>query len=228
MHKKINLLEKLQTFYRAWKQLENWPTAVNLRLRSNCPRLRLLSFRNGMLLACRGATQDWDVINGLALSGEYKPALDFLSECAGQTVVLDLGANIGVFSLLCARAHQNCQIHAYEPAPLNSRMAEINRLINFECTSRIHLHTEAVGGQTRRAQFCYDDTNPQASGLFHKSGTTYPVQIQSFEEVIKPYAIINLVKMDIEGAEYEIMEQTSKSAWQKISAIVVEVHDDPN
>lgn len=38
---------------------------------------------------------------------------------------------------------------------------------------------------------------------------------------------VTLVKMDIEGAEYEIMANAPAETWQRIRAVSLELHDDP-
>ena len=52
-----------------------------------------------------------------------------------EMIIYDIGANIGIHSLLLARAHPNCQIHAFEPETLNFwkllRNIELNKLHNI-------------------------------------------------------------------------------------------------
>jgi hypothetical protein len=45
--------------------------------------------------------------------------------------------------------------------------------------------------------------------------------------VVRAVDQISLVKIDIEGAEYEIVRETRPEIWQKIPAISLELHTDP-
>jgi FkbM family methyltransferase len=219
---------KIRTAWEMTRQIENWPAAFGLRLWKQHPGLRLLNFRSGMNIACRGGTRDWDVVHELFFAGGYGRAMSFLKNLPGQPAVLDLGGNIGLFSLLAAAAHSSADIYAYEPGPPNYRMFELNCLANVRYGERIHLRKEAVAGQTRVTEWFFDELNPGGSGLFNKTGVKFPVQIRSFAEVVDslPQAVA-LAKIDIEGAEYELLSQTPPEIWKRIDAISLELHDDP-
>ena len=107
---------KLATFRRARARITNWPTAVSMRLQPGWTGMRLLQFRNGLRVICRSGTKDWDVVSELALQDGYALALDYLCRQQGRPLVLDLGGNIGVFSLIAASRHKEAVIHTYEPA----------------------------------------------------------------------------------------------------------------
>jgi hypothetical protein len=51
---------KIRTAWQISREIENWPTAFGMRLRLKHKGLRLLNFRNGLNIACRGGTRDWD------------------------------------------------------------------------------------------------------------------------------------------------------------------------
>jgi len=190
--------------------------------------LRLLRFRNGLNLVCRGGTRDWDVIHELFFAQSYGCALQYLSTVSRPTIVLDLGGNIGLFSLLAAQSNPLATVHVFEPGPPNLRILEMNRLANPQLGERIHVHDDAVGGEAQSAKWFFDEANPGGSSLFGQGDSGVDVQIRAFAEVIEtsPDAI-SLVKIDIEGAEYSIVEETPPEIWQRIPAISLELHHDP-
>jgi FkbM family methyltransferase len=164
----------------------------------------------------------------LYFAGSYGRAMQFLKDLPGEPVVLDLGGNIGLFSLLAARMHPSAQIYTYEPGPPNYQMFELNCLANPGLCKRIHLRKEAVAGQTRVAEWLFDEKNPGGSGLFATDGVKYRVQIRAFTEVLNSInGDIALAKIDIEGAEYEVLESTPPELWKRISSISLELHDHP-
>jgi FkbM family methyltransferase len=219
---------KIKTAWQISREIENWPTAFGMRLRQKHKGLRLLNFRNGLNIACRGGTRDWDIVHELYFAGGYGRAMNFLTKLPGKPSVLDLGGNIGLFSLLAAQTHPEARIYAYEPGPPNYRMFEMNLLANPALSKRIYLHKEAVAGQTRIAEWFFDDQNPGGSGLFGKDGTKYQVQIRSFSEALSSLTgDVALAKIDIEGAEYEVLESTPPELWKRIQAVSLELHDDP-
>ena len=219
---------KLRTALDIVRRIENWPTALALRLWRHRPGLRLLAFRHGLNVVCRRDTRDWDVIHELLFAGGYDLALRTLSRLPGEPIVLDLGSNIGLFSLRAAAAHPRAQVHAFEPGPPNYRLFEINRLANPSLADRIHLHREAVAGEDRTTQWRFDDQNPGASGLYGQAGASFPVRVRAFADVLVALpGQIALAKIDIEGAEYELFDRTPAALWKRLEAISLELHADP-
>jgi len=220
---------KIKTVWEIIQRIENWPTALAMRLfRSQRAGMRLLAFRDGFNMVLRTGTRDWDVLHEIAFARSYGRAFDFVSRQPAGASVLDLGGNIGLFSLTCARRAPGARVFAYEPGPPNFRMFEINCLANPDPGARIELRREAVGGTAREDNWFFDEANPGGSGLFGQQGKPCRVKIAAFAEVVaslpRPIA---LVKIDVEGAEYEILEQTSPETWRDIPAISLELHEDP-
>jgi FkbM family methyltransferase len=223
-----NWSQKAATSYRTVRLIQNWPTAIGLRVNRNRPGLRLLAFRNGLNVVCRGGTMDWTVVSELALSGGYGLALRHLRNLSGSPTVLDLGANLGMFSILAAHAHPRAVIHAFEPVPASIRMFELNMMVNATLSNRVQLHREAVGGSTGTREFFEDALYSQSSGFWHPSGKALKVQVRSFAEVLASLpAAVDVAKVDIEGAEFELLEGTPRELWKRVGALSIEVHDDP-
>lgn len=220
---------KFKTALEMRARIENWPAAWSLRLRRNHQGLALLRFRDGFNVVCRGGTRDWDVVYELMFADSYRMAFEHLRATSGPATVVDLGGNIGLFSLIAAAQQPQLMVHAFEPGPPNYRLFEINRLANSRFTDRIVLHREAVGGQARTTNWFFDEANPGGSSLFGTGqGASFEVKISAFRDVIAATeGPIALVKIDIEGAEFEILQQTPAETWARIPAIALELHDDP-
>jgi FkbM family methyltransferase len=217
---------KLKTLIDIVARIDNWPTAAAMRLRRGRRGLRLLTFRDGLNVVCRAGSRDWDVIHELLFAGSYGRALDQIKKTKPATV-LDLGGNIGLFSLLAGRL-DGVTVHAFEPGPPNYRLFEMNLLANPMFAERIHLHQEAVGGANATVNWFFDEENPGGSSLYGGSGKSFPVNIRAFADVLASIGMqIDLAKIDIEGAEFDLLRQTPAQAWEKVSAISLELHHDP-
>jgi FkbM family methyltransferase len=220
---------KLKTAADIVARIDNWPTAFAMRFNRQKPGLQLLRFRDGLNVICRGATRDWDVVHELLFAGSYARAMAHLKGQTGEPVVLDLGGNIGLFSLLAARSNPQARIFAFEPGPPNFRLFEMNRLANPELTERIKLSKEAVAGETHSVEWFFDESNPGGSGLFATEGKKFTVQLRAFAEVVPSLpGPVALAKIDIEGAEFELLAATPPQVWQQISAVSLELHEDPS
>ena len=219
---------KIKTFLDIIRRIENWPTAAGMRLRQHHAGLRMLSFRDGLNVVCRAGSRDWDVVHELCFAGSYGRALAHVRSARGPATVLDLGGNIGLFSLLAAQQREDVKVHAFEPGPPNYRLFEMNRLANVALAERIQLHKEAVAGVNATVNWFFDEENPGGSSLYGTMGKSFPVTIRAFAEVVAEIGPeVTLAKIDIEGAEYDLLRGAPASAWEKISAIALELHDDP-
>ena len=218
---------KLRTARDIIVRIENWPDAFGLRLFQKRPGLHLLRFRDGLNLVIRGGTREWDVVHEVLFAGSYGRCAEWLKKQTAPTV-LDLGGNIGLFSLLMARANPAAKIYSFEPGPPNARLFEVNMLLNENQGARVHLQRAAVGWASERATWRFDEANPGGSSLFGTGTATFEVDILCFADVIASNpGEISLVKIDVEGAEFGILEHTPKSTWDRIKAIAIELHDDP-
>jgi len=151
-----------------------------------------------------------------------------------RLVVVDLGANQGWFTQqILDRADE---IHAVEPDPL---VFEILRR-NVASRTNVRLYNAAIGAEDGEVTFYrqleFDAQNPArnsvASSVFsgHEAvngaqGITVPqIGIVSFlEKIARP---VDLMKIDIEGAEVPVLETLlSSTMLNTVSVILVETHE---
>jgi FkbM family methyltransferase len=220
---------KVRTVLDIVRRIDNWPTAIGMRLNRRHTGLRALEFRDGLNVVCRAGSRDWPAIHELLFAGGYRRSLEFIRTADGPPTVLDLGGNIGLFSLLAARERPDATVHAFEPGPPNCRFFEMNILANPEVIGRIHLRREAVGGANATANWFLNEQTPSASSLYGTSGESFSVTIRAFSEIIASIGTpVTLAKIDIEGTEFDLVRGTPPAIWEKISAIELEIHDDPS
>lgn len=164
----------------------------------------------------------------LLFAGGYGRAFSYVSQLK-DCVVLDLGANIGLFSLITARLNPNVKIYAYEPGPENADLMQINLLSNPGLKDRVNVVRKAVSGFAGKAQWSFDSDNPGASGLFHDGSRKLDVELVSLGQALEGAGMRKaFVKMDIEGSEYDVIRDTPESVWKQVCGFAFELHDDPN
>ncbi len=223
---------KFKTFAEIVGRIRNWPTAVGLRLYKKRKGLRLLEFKKGLTIILRGGTRDWDVVHELFFANSYEKAMKWLAALKDkEPTVIDLGGNIGLFSLKTSQTHPGAKITAFEPGPPNSRIFRMNLLANGGLDGRIFLREQAVAGTDGEAVWHFDIDNPGGSSLYgdNGGGEGVKVTILAFDRVVDEHpGDIALVKIDIEGAEYDLLEHTAPTTWNRIHAIAIELHGDPS
>lgn len=128
-------------------------------------------------------------------------------------IVLDIGANIGLFSLVAGRAvGQSGEVHAFEPIPGNFKRLTEN--VDLNALQNIHMNPTAVTDRAGNVVLAIDEdmaktSGSDSSGFFTVAKLDKPVrEISAAADTIDTYVIreldhrpIRLVKVDVEGAE---------------------------
>jgi FkbM family methyltransferase len=143
-------------------------------------------------------------------------------------VIVDVGANIGVFSLYWANRAKKIRIHAYEPNPETHKTLKLNVESNH-LNEQITVFCEGVGSRCAQSEMWTNVPSLVATGCDRPAPTpeAIPVRIQivDLNEVVKRAGPIELLKIDTEGAEAEILEGASLGALKQIRHIVLEYHE---
>ena len=139
--------------------------------------------------------------------------------------VIDAGAHVGSFSLWAGlRAH--CQIYALEPNPEVFRML-VENLDRAGISPRVVVRSAALAGSSRVATLSSPTrASHGASIVSDKGGAEIAVQTMTLVEAIADagYESVDFLKLDIEGAEYELFATASLSLLSQARLIVIECH----
>jgi FkbM family methyltransferase len=148
----------------------------------------------------------------------------------GPRTVLDIGANVGAFSLAAAINFPSARIVAVEPAPdtfayLVGNVRRNGLLDRIEC-----LQAAAVGAADVRQAYVTvqpKDSVTTSTSLAPQGPQSLTVPARRLSDLIAGLKEVDLLKIDAEGAEYEILENTPAEALTPVSVIVLEYHPRP-
>lgn len=152
----------------------------------------------------------WEKVN----KSLWEPdTLSFIRDnCGDNTVFLDIGAANGAITL--AAAICGAETHSFEPDPVIYGVLKRNIEMNKEYSSLIHLNHSAISIQQDEIEFAMG-SNPEILSdiLFrHQDFKKTKTKVVSLSKELRKLAKINsalIVKMDIEGAEYIILNDES-------------------
>ena len=177
--------------------------------------------------------------------------------------VLDVGANIGLFTLYIARICPKGTIYAFEPMP--PLLETLSRNASL-CAAQVEVFPYGLGNETTDAELTYyhgnsiisgrkrgsdlqqdieiatrflatqSPTELQSQGLLaaagellaeRMQGEVYTCHLRPLSEVMRERGIehVDLLKIDVERAEWDVLQGIASDDWQRIDRIVVEVHD---
>jgi len=185
-----------------------------------------LVFRRGMTIG--GALHE-DALQGFDSVFRNRDYRRFIQEPqAGE--LIDIGANIGALSLDWLSRKPGVRVHAYEPNPRT--FAVLKRNIDQNGVGdRAYLYNEAVWNAPGTLLLHHDRESSVATTAFPISkpvAEAFSVKSVGLDEVVGrcvPGMKIGLVKIDVEGAEAEILEGSAGATLARINQIVLEYHD---
>ncbi|MDE6844906.1 MAG: FkbM family methyltransferase [Lachnospiraceae bacterium] len=155
--------------------------------------------------------------------GEYCQIDDFMKRLSTKSpIIIDAGANIGLFSRLILRNYPDARIYAVEPESYNFKILKSNtRQYPVNCVwGGVWSHDcklKVVSGDIGEWGFIVSEVEESDEAI----------KAISFDSIIKKYSLerIDLLKIDVEGSEYEIFNSENLD-WLKIcKAVVIETHD---
>lgn len=181
---------------------------------------------SGLMFKVRGKMDVWSLKETL---------LDRFYERYGFAVqngwnIVDIGGGIGDYSIFAAHGRDQARVMVFEPFSESYRLLQDNLVLNQ--IHNVHMSSMAVGSHTGTLQFVAGSVDPLSRQTFVSSsvatGEDLAVQSVSLEAVLEQIAggRIDLIKLDCEGAEYDILMKSPATVLDKIDRIVMEYHDD--
>jgi FkbM family methyltransferase len=142
--------------------------------------------------------------------------------------VLDLGAHIGLFSVHLARAvGPSGRVVSFEPAP--GTAAVLRRTVTYnDLDAVVSVRQAALAGECGDVDlFETGDDCSNANSLVPTDRTQGVVRVRAttLDDLVAEEALtVAVVKMDIEGAELEVLEGASALLSDQRPAMTIEVH----
>lgn len=220
---------KLSLGLQVIKHFRNWPKYFLDHFNLIKSEFITYNLRNGIKYSVRSGTVERWMINENWVHKIYTPE-DF--KIKRNDIVLDIGAQIGVFSVFASQLAKNGKVFSFEPVPENFELLKKNIRLNL--ISNITPINKAVSNKNGQENiFLSEDTACHSFFTnFSKVHRKIPVETISLNSFIKENKIsrIDFLKMDCEGAEYKILFNSPKNVLKKIKKIGMEYHniDDKN
>jgi FkbM family methyltransferase len=161
---------------------------------------------------------DLTVIEEIFIKEEYE------IENADPKVIFDLGSNVGASVIYFKLLYSGASIYAFEPDP--RAFSKLRK--NTAQFTDIHLYNCAISDKDGQMDFYVNPGISISSSCFQRSGNLEKIAVpaKSIATVLSEEKIANvdLLKFDVEGAEYAIFEKFSDH--EKVKRLIGEIHED--
>ena len=135
-------------------------------------------------------------------------------------IVVDCGAHIGLFTLRCLKSLHTTFCIAIEPNPLNARLLRMNLLMNGV---EKFLLIEAATGSSNDGIKLFLNNLSSRSSIVRKTAEYIRVKQVKLDDVISALTQrIDFIKIDVEGAELEVLKGASKLIERDKPVLVIE------
>ena len=154
---------------------------------------------NNLMFKVRPNTTDIKIIKEVIIVDNYK-----ISDIAfDDSIVIDIGAHIGSFSVFASSL--GAKVLAYEPASMNFALLRDNIELN---DSNVAIRNQGVMPTSGEAIIYIRDGNFGGSSFYHKGNWEEKIQTVTLKDIFDANEVdhCSFLKLDCEGAEYDILD----------------------
>ena len=221
-----NIFVKLSIVMKLIFRITNWTCPIfkyfNLK-DDEC----VAKFRNGTKCIIRNKSDSAVFLENFFLDS-YTQEKGF--DIKENDLVIDVGGHVGYFTIYAAKKAKNGKIITFEPSKESFNVLKNNLKINN--IQNVIIENVGVGAKSGTAILNVDVDHGIGNSTFFssKNSEKEDIRITTIPEIVKKYKIesIDLLKLDCEGAEFEIILNLPSTILNTIKKISMEIHEIEN
>ena len=215
-----DFFSKVRILVRSWKILKNWYLYPLVYFKLTKKDYVIFETRSGLKIKIRVNSTDLMALTHVWMIQEYS---DDNFSINNDDVIIDVGAHIGLFALFASQFCKNGKIFCYEPIKENYKILIEN--IEMNQIQNIFPNNLAVTKETSRVKIFLND-DQSGHSMFIQNKNFVEVDSKSLSDIFIDNGIkeCDFLKLDCEGAEYEIIESLPSDLFTKINKTAIEYH----
>ena len=216
----LDFFSKVRVFARSWNILKNWYLYPLVYFKLTKKDYVIFETRSGLKIKIRVNSTDLMAFTHVWMIQEYS---DDNFSINNDDVIIDVGAHIGLFALFASQFCKNGKIFCYEPIKENYKILIEN--IEMNQIQNIFPNNLAVTKKTSRVKIFLND-DQSGHSMFIQNKNFVEVDSKSLSDIFIDNGIkeCDFLKLDCEGAEYEIIESLPSDLFTKINKTAIEYH----
>ena len=217
---RYGFFSKLQVFLNSRKIFKNWYIYPKVYYKLSNDKFVIFKTKTGLKIKIRVRSTDLMALTNVWMINEYDVE-DF--EINVNDTIIDIGAHVGLFSLLVSQLCKTGKILSFEPARENFDLFVSNLKLNH--VKNILPFNMVVSKNSGRSNL-FLNNDQSAHSIFSKSSESVNVESISLQKIFEDNKISSckLLKLDCEGAEYEIIDSLPLEYLGRIQNLVIEYH----
>jgi len=219
---------RIELLFRLKKICKNWIYSILCVYGIIKSKKIICELRNGVKIRIPKHPSNLEVIveNWLPEGGDHY--FSYFKEIVPQSVMIDIGANIGTFTLYMAQKNKKLKIYCYEPDDENFKCLKENIEINQFHT--IYPFNLAVGVKNKPVKIFAKENREMGtpgSSTIIRNSKFKTVNSTTLQNILNDNKIheCDLLKLDCEGAEYDILLSQEEDSFKRINTIILEYHE---
>jgi FkbM family methyltransferase len=215
-----SLLEKTRILIKAIRTIKNWHLYVALYLGFIKNEHIILETRKGIKIKLRVNSTDLMAFTHVWLLHEYS-RLGF--EIKNMDIVIDVGAQIGLFALFSSQFCKNGKIYCFEPVKENFDLLESNLVLN---NIKNVVATNAAISTDSGIVTIYLNEDESGHSMYVTGSKQIQVKSLSLLDIFDSNKLekCDFLKIDCEGEEYKIIDSLPTPYFDKINKMCIEYH----
>jgi|TARA_B110000438_G_C15805806_1_gene647266 FkbM family methyltransferase len=215
-----NVFSKLKILFKSRKIFKNWYIYPKIYFKLTKKEYAIFETKFGQKIKIRVNSTDLMALTHVWLIEEYaKKNFDIKS----SDTVIDVGAHIGLFTLYASQSCKIGNIYSYEPVKENFEILKEN--MNINNLKNVKIFNLAVSNSNSTITL-FMNNDESGHSMFSESSENIIVKSTSLMKIFDDNKIkeCNFLKLDCEGAEYEIIEKLPSTYFEMIEKIIIEYH----
>ncbi len=214
-------MSKISIFFKIIQSVKNWHIIFLVYFGIYKKEFFSLYLKNGLKIKLRTKSTDLQAFANVWILKEYEIEGFEIRE---NDLIIDIGGHVGLFALYASLRCLKGKIISIEPHPKNFSLLKEN--MNNNNFLKTRLVNKAITNSNEGIKLFIDSLDDSAHSIYGMGKESIQIKSITLSNIMSEnnFSKCDFLKIDCEGAEFEIMQSLSDEEVLKIEKICLEYH----